>query len=81
MFDSDIIGPFGEGMARLERWVLDPQRRTTSVTVIDETPNEFPRHRGSAHRQAVPLRLLRVAVDRWHDRMADAEVRPRGRYA
>ena len=47
MFDSDIIGPFGDGMARLERWVVDPQRRTTSVTVIDETPNEFPRHRGS----------------------------------
>ncbi len=47
MFDRDIIGPFGEGMARLERWVVDPQRRTTSVTVVDETPNEFPRHRGS----------------------------------
>jgi carotenoid cleavage dioxygenase len=48
MFDRDILGPFGDGgMARLERWELDPQRRTASITVIDETPNEFPRHRGS----------------------------------
>ncbi len=48
MFDRDILGPFGDGgMARLERWELDPQRRTASITVIDDTPNEFPRHRGS----------------------------------
>ncbi len=46
MFDRDILGPF-EGMARLERWVLDPAGRTVSVTVVDDTPNEFPRHRGS----------------------------------
>jgi carotenoid cleavage dioxygenase len=48
MFDQDLLGPFGDpGLARLERWELDPARRTTSITVIDETPNEFPRHRGS----------------------------------
>ena len=48
MFDRDILGPFGDGgMARLERWELDPQKRTASITVIDDTPNEFPRHRGS----------------------------------
>ncbi|MEM9606770.1 MAG: carotenoid oxygenase family protein [Actinomycetota bacterium] len=48
MFDQDILGPFGDGgQARLERWVLDPDRRTASITVIDETANEFPRHRGS----------------------------------
>ncbi|MGA1074471.1 MAG: carotenoid oxygenase family protein [Ilumatobacteraceae bacterium] len=48
MFDDDILGPFGDGhMGRLERWVLDPSRRTASTTVIDERPNEFPRHRGS----------------------------------
>ncbi len=46
MFDQDLLGPF-EGMARLERWELDPARRTASTTVIDETANEFPRHRGS----------------------------------
>jgi carotenoid cleavage dioxygenase len=47
MFDTDILGPFGDGLARLERWVLDPASRTTSVTVIDDRPNEFPRHRGA----------------------------------
>lgn len=47
MFENDLIGPFGDNLPRLERWELDPVARTTSVTVIDETPNEFPRHRGS----------------------------------
>ncbi len=46
MFDLDRHGPF-ETMPRLERWQLDPTRRTASITVIDESPNEFPRHRGS----------------------------------
>jgi carotenoid cleavage dioxygenase len=48
MFDRDILGPFGDpGLGRLERWAIDPARRTSSITVIDETANEFPRHRGS----------------------------------
>ncbi len=48
MFERDLLGPFGdEGLGRLERWELDPAGRTASITVIDETPNEFPRHRGS----------------------------------
>lgn len=47
MFDADLLGPFGDTFARLERWVLDPARRTCSTTVIDEQPSEFPRHRGS----------------------------------
>ena len=47
MFDTDILGPFGEGLARLERWVINPATRTMSATVIDASPNEFPRHRGS----------------------------------
>jgi carotenoid cleavage dioxygenase len=47
MFDTDILGPFGDGFARLERWVLDPITRTTSTTVIDDSASEFPRHRGS----------------------------------
>ena len=46
MFHQDLLGPF-EGMARLERWELNPADRTASISVIDETPNEFPRHRGS----------------------------------
>lgn len=47
MFETDLLGPFGDGFARLERWVLDPVRRTTSRTVIDDARSEFPRHRGS----------------------------------
>lgn len=48
MFDRDLLGPFGDGgIGRLERWELDPAGRTASTTVIDETANEFPRHRGS----------------------------------
>lgn len=48
MFDHDLLGPFGDGhTARLERWELDPAARTAAITVIDETANEFPRHRGS----------------------------------
>ena len=45
--DQDILGPFGDTLAHLERWEIDPIARTQSVTVIDESSNEFPRHRGS----------------------------------
>jgi carotenoid cleavage dioxygenase-like enzyme len=47
MFANDVRGPFGDGMARLERWRLDPVARTVSIDVVDEQANEFPRHRGS----------------------------------
>jgi carotenoid cleavage dioxygenase len=48
MFDQDILGPFGDvGLARLERWEINPTSRSATTTVIDETPNEFPRHRGA----------------------------------
>ncbi len=47
MFDRDVLGPFGDSTPRLERWELDPVRRSASITVIDDTANEFPRHRGS----------------------------------
>jgi len=54
LFASDLLGPFGDGFARLERWVVDPARGTLAATVIDERPNEFPRVReslvGSRHR-------------------------------
>ena len=46
MFHDDLLGPF-ENLPRLERWELDPGHRRASVTVIDDTPNEFPRARGS----------------------------------
>jgi 8'-apo-carotenoid 13,14-cleaving dioxygenase len=44
LFDQDRNGPFGDSLPRLERWELHPARRTSSVTVIDATPQEFPRH-------------------------------------
>jgi len=47
MFDQDTHGPLGDNLSRLERWELNPTARSASITVIDETPNEFPRHRGS----------------------------------
>jgi carotenoid cleavage dioxygenase len=47
MFDTDVLGPFGDNFARLERWVVDPVRRSISTSVIDDARSEFPRHRGS----------------------------------
>jgi carotenoid cleavage dioxygenase-like enzyme len=47
MFDTDTLGPFGDGFARLERWVINVAAGTMSTTVIDATSAEFPRHRGS----------------------------------
>ncbi|MFM7735755.1 MAG: carotenoid oxygenase family protein [Alphaproteobacteria bacterium] len=47
LFASDLRGPFGDGFARLERWVVDPAARTLRATVIDEEHNEFPRVRES----------------------------------
>lgn len=47
MMRDDILGPFGDSLPRLVRWVADPVTRRVDVTVIDERVNEFPRHRGS----------------------------------
>lgn len=61
MFDADLLGPFGDGGApRLERWTLDPARRSASIDVVDDRPNEFPRHRGD--RTAKPYRYGYCAV-------------------
>jgi carotenoid cleavage dioxygenase len=46
MFDVHRNGPFQQDLARLERWVVNPTARTASITLIDDTPQEFPRHRG-----------------------------------
>ncbi|MGR9090811.1 MAG: carotenoid oxygenase family protein [Gammaproteobacteria bacterium] len=52
MFDADRAGPFGDAFASLERWNLSPANRSVSVQVVDERPNEFPRHRESLSTQA-----------------------------
>jgi 8'-apo-carotenoid 13,14-cleaving dioxygenase len=43
MFASDIQGPFGDSLASLVRWTIDPERRRVAETVIDERAQEFPR--------------------------------------
>ena len=47
MMRDDLLGPFGDSIAKLVRWEVDPVRRSVSVTTIDERANEFPRHRGA----------------------------------
>ncbi len=44
IFDTDRLGPFGDSLPRLERWELYPAQRRSSVTVVDASPQEFPRH-------------------------------------
>jgi 8'-apo-carotenoid 13,14-cleaving dioxygenase len=44
MFDQDVHGIFGDSLAHLERWEINPATRTSSVTVIDPRAQEFPRH-------------------------------------
>jgi carotenoid cleavage dioxygenase len=51
MFDRDLLGPFGDSLSRLERWTLNSTTRRVDVQVIDETANEFPRHRSSLSNQ------------------------------
>jgi carotenoid cleavage dioxygenase len=45
MFQRDLHGPLGDGLATLDRWVVDPRTRKVSETRIDERPQEFPRCR------------------------------------
>jgi 8'-apo-carotenoid 13,14-cleaving dioxygenase len=44
IFHKDVRGIFGDSLPRLERWEIDPSTRRSSVTVIDATGQEFPRH-------------------------------------
>jgi 8'-apo-carotenoid 13,14-cleaving dioxygenase len=44
IFHNDVNGPFGDSLPTLERWELNPATRKSSVTVIDDSPQEFPRH-------------------------------------
>lgn len=47
MMRHDMNGPFGDSLPTLVRWEIDPTTKRVVVTTIDETPNEFPRHRGA----------------------------------
>lgn len=44
MMRSDHIGPFGDSLATLDRWVIDPDARRVRETRLDDRPQEFPRH-------------------------------------
>jgi carotenoid cleavage dioxygenase len=43
MFDRDINGPAGDSLPTLDRWTVDPLRRTVREERIDERSQEFPR--------------------------------------
>jgi len=47
MFDVHLTGPFEDNLGRLERWTINPVTRHAGIDVVDTTPQEFPRHRGS----------------------------------
>jgi len=43
MFDLDAQGPFGDDVAALYRWTVNPQTRTVSEVCVEERGLEFPR--------------------------------------
>lgn len=43
MFQQDTHGPFGDSLATLDRWTIDPKTRRVSEERVDERPQEFPR--------------------------------------
>ncbi|MEM7078665.1 MAG: carotenoid oxygenase family protein, partial [Pseudomonadota bacterium] len=47
MFDTDVLGPFGDGLPRLDRWTINPRDEVGAGTVreeiVDARPQEFPR--------------------------------------
>jgi 8'-apo-carotenoid 13,14-cleaving dioxygenase len=69
MFDGDTLGPFGDGLPRLERWVVNPVARTCSVSIVSDRANEFPRHRGALstlqHRYGYCAQPSYAAGDAW----------------
>ena len=43
MFQQDVQGPFGDSLATLDRWTVNPRTRQVSEQRIDSRPQEFPR--------------------------------------
>ncbi len=43
MFLNDNYGPFGDSLATLDRWTIDPKTRKVSSERIDDRGQEFPR--------------------------------------
>ncbi|HEV7733320.1 MAG TPA: carotenoid oxygenase family protein [Candidatus Binatia bacterium] len=59
MFDHDLVGPFGDCLATLDRWTVDPKARRVRTERIDDRTMEFPRVAGSVSTQ--PHRYAYVA--------------------
>lgn len=47
MFDQDLRGPFGDSLATLDRWTVDPAAGTVNEERISDRYQEFPRHADS----------------------------------
>lgn len=45
MFEHDLHGPFGDGLATLDRWTVDPSTRRVTEERVDDRAHEFPRVR------------------------------------
>lgn len=43
MFDTDVHGPFGDSLATLDRWTVNPMTRQVAEQRIDDRALEFPR--------------------------------------
>ncbi|MFU8816752.1 MAG: carotenoid oxygenase family protein [Pseudomonadales bacterium] len=43
MFETDVQGPFGDSLATLDRWTINPSTRRVSEQRIDPRGQEFPR--------------------------------------
>lgn len=60
VFDGDLPGPEAFN-TRLERWTIDPVARTTTKTVLDSDPQDFPRIderlTGTTHRYIYSMAL------------------------
>ncbi|MFV2038755.1 MAG: carotenoid oxygenase family protein [Acidimicrobiales bacterium] len=44
MFDKDLLGPFGDSLATLDRWTVNPAIGSVTEERIFDVPQEFPRH-------------------------------------
>ncbi len=44
MFDIDRNGPIGDGRANLARWVINPDTRKVTETILADRHHEFPMH-------------------------------------
>ena len=43
MFDADTNGPFGDSVAKLDRWTVNPTLRKVTEERVDDRGQEFPR--------------------------------------